>query len=56
MTQRLKTNLRAFALGMLLGAIALFFTLMMEGCGTVRGIGDDIMRASDGIRDAMAEE
>jgi len=28
----------------------------MTGCGTVRGIGEDIMRTSDGVRDAMTDQ
>ena len=40
---------------MLLGAIALIFTVLMEGCGTISGIGQDLTQASDGIREAMAE-
>ena len=55
MTQRTKTNARAFLLGLILGGVALVVILAMPGCGTVSGIGHDLMRASDGIRDAMSQ-
>jgi len=56
MNQRIKNNARAFVVGMILGGVALVALSALPGCGTVSGIGRDLMQASDGMRDAMTRE
>lgn len=56
MTQRTKNNTRAFVIGMVLGGYALAWMVLATGCGTVSGIGSDLMQASDGMRKAMTQD
>ena len=54
--ERTKKNARAFVVGMILGGVAFVVLSTLPGCGTVSGIGHDLMRASDGIRNAMTQD
>lgn len=54
--ERIKKNARAFVVGMILGGVAFVVISTLPGCGTVSGIGHDLMRASDGIRNAMTQD
>ena len=54
--ERIKKASAAFVVGMVLGAFAALFVVTISGCGTVSGIGRDLMQVSDGVRSAMTQD
>jgi hypothetical protein len=56
MTERVKTNGKAFLIGIVAGMFASILLFINTGCSTVSGLAKDLGAASEGLRQAMTQE